>query len=107
MPLDQAVVARYPQAINLLASGGWFSLAVRLWLDANPRRRGYLPTVAVLFLVSSRRAPARRGGGQAGILRVLQGGVQLLGADRQAQGGEVGEHLLTTMRESRGCFGMR
>jgi hypothetical protein len=38
--------------LGLLASGGLFALAVRSWLDANPPRRGSLPAVSVLFLVS-------------------------------------------------------
>jgi hypothetical protein len=38
--------------LGLLASAGLFWLAARVWLYANPLRRGYLPTVAVLFIVS-------------------------------------------------------
>jgi hypothetical protein len=38
--------------LGLLASGGLFALAARVWLYANPLRRGYLPTVGVLFLGS-------------------------------------------------------
>jgi hypothetical protein len=38
--------------VGLLAAGGWFALATRVWLDANPPRRGYLPGVGLLFLVS-------------------------------------------------------
>jgi hypothetical protein len=38
--------------VGLLAFGGFFSLAGRVWLYGNPLRRGYLPAVAVLFLVS-------------------------------------------------------
>jgi hypothetical protein len=38
--------------LGLLVSGGLFALTARVWLTANPLRRGYLPAVAVLFLVS-------------------------------------------------------
>jgi hypothetical protein len=38
--------------LGLLAFGGWFALAVSIWLDANPPRRGSLPAVGVQFLVS-------------------------------------------------------
>jgi hypothetical protein len=38
--------------LGLLAAGGWLSLAVRLWRDANPPRRGSLPSIGMLFLVS-------------------------------------------------------
>jgi hypothetical protein len=38
--------------LGLLASGGVFALAARVWLCANPWRRGYVPTAAVLFLGS-------------------------------------------------------
>jgi hypothetical protein len=38
--------------LGLLAAGGWLSLAVRLWRDANPPRRGYLLSIGMLFLVS-------------------------------------------------------
>jgi hypothetical protein len=38
--------------LGLLASGGSFWLAVRVWLCANPFRRGNLPASGILFLVS-------------------------------------------------------
>jgi hypothetical protein len=38
--------------LGLLASRGLFAVTTRVWLYANPLRRAYLPTVAVLFLLS-------------------------------------------------------
>jgi hypothetical protein len=37
---------------GLLASCGWFLLALTVWLHGNPWRRAYLPTVGILFLLS-------------------------------------------------------
>jgi hypothetical protein len=38
--------------VGLLAAGKLFALTARVWLYANPLRRGYFPTVGLLFLVS-------------------------------------------------------
>jgi hypothetical protein len=38
--------------VGLLASGGLLALAARVWLYANPWRRGYLPAVGTLFILS-------------------------------------------------------